>query len=343
MISFDLDGAGPRLRSGAIALSTAGIAVGLATRRAHARRVARRRNGSPPAVRTDDGVRLHVEVADDVAAPTVVLVHGIGVSGAMYEPQWTALRRRARVVRYDQRGHGSSGWAGGRGATVAELGHDLGQVVDQLGGDGPVVVAGHSMGGMAVLALAAERPELFGTRITGVALLSTRAAPLDGAERASTPVTARARTGLSTAGAWLLWSAAPLVGSLRPVRTRLGQRVLRWQLFAGDPPEWAVRASSEMWQETPVGVVSAYVRSLASYDQRPAIGVLRSVPVLVLAGREDRTIPTHSAPRMAEQIGEQARLVLVDGAGHMVNTTHADEVNAALGELLDRVERNSPG
>ncbi|OMQ14878.1 hypothetical protein A7K94_0213445 [Modestobacter sp. VKM Ac-2676] len=92
------------------------------------------------------------------------------------------------------------------------------------------------------------------------------------------------------------------------------------------------------WAETPVGVLSAYLRSLATYDQRPATAVLCAVPVLVLAGAEDRTIPAHSAPRMAARIGGQAQLVLVDGAGHMVNTTHPDPVNAALGALLDRVQ-----
>ncbi|WP_442929286.1 alpha/beta fold hydrolase [Modestobacter sp. VKM Ac-2978] len=62
------------------------------------------------------------------------------------------------------------------------------------------------------------------------------------------------------------------------------------------------------------------------------------MPVLVLAGTSDRTIPTRSAPRMAAQIGEGAELVLVEDAGHLVNDTHRDIVNAALGALLDRVQ-----
>ncbi|GAA4732118.1 alpha/beta hydrolase [Modestobacter marinus] len=325
-------------RAAPAALATAALVAGALARRADARRLARRTTGTSPSLRTDDGVRLHVEVADEVGAPTVVLVHGIGASAEMYDPQWTALRRRARLVRYDQRGHGSSGWAGGRGATVEQLGRDLGQVVDELGGDGPVVVVGHSMGGMAVLALAAGRPELFGSRIAGAALMSTRAAPLTGAERASTPVTARARTRLSTGGAWAVWLMAPLMGALHPFRSRPGQRLLRRQLFAGDPPVGAVQAMSRMWADTPAGVLAAYLRSLTTYDQRPAIAALRAVPVLVLAGTADRTIPPRSAPRMAAQIGERAELVLVPGAGHLVNVSHPDTVDAALGALLDRVQ-----
>ncbi|MCZ2837645.1 alpha/beta fold hydrolase [Modestobacter sp. VKM Ac-2985] len=67
------------------------------------------------------------------------------------------------------------------------------------------------------------------------------------------------------------------------------------------------------------------------------------MPVLVLAGTHDRTIPAHSARRMSAQIGEQAELVMVDGAGHMVNTTHPDAVDAALDDLLDRSQAATGG
>ncbi|OMQ14777.1 hypothetical protein A7K94_0214180, partial [Modestobacter sp. VKM Ac-2676] len=104
--------AGPHPMRAGVVLTTAAIAAAWLARRQRARRLARRTEGSPPAVRTDDGIRLHVEVTGAASAPTVVLVHGIGADLSMFDPQWTALRSRARVVRYDQRGHGSSGWGG---------------------------------------------------------------------------------------------------------------------------------------------------------------------------------------------------------------------------------------
>ncbi len=324
------------------AAAVAGIALvaGMAVRRAWARTLADRMAGSPPAARTDDGVHLHVETGGTPDAPvTVVLSHGFGARAAMFGPQWSALGRCARLIRYDQRGHGSSGWTGPRSATVDRLGRDLGQLIDELAGDGPVVVAGHSMGGMAVLALAGQRPELFGTRIAGVALLSTRAAPLP--QVGSSAGAPRARMAMSTAGAWLIWLAAPLIGLLGPLRVAWTKRVVSRRLFAGNPPRPAVRAMVRMLAGIPAGVLSAYLAGLARYDQRPAVGVLRAVPVLVLAGTEDATIPARSAERLAEQIGDLATLVLVNGAGHMVNLTHPDTVNSALEQLLARVRADS--
>ncbi|MDT0275895.1 alpha/beta fold hydrolase [Blastococcus goldschmidtiae] len=319
----------------AAAVGTA-LVAGAVARRVRARGLASRMSGSGPAVHTDDGVRLHVEVHGPADAPvTVLFSHGFATRSAVYDQQWTALRGRARLVRYDQRGHGASGWAGVRSAGVDRLGRDLEQVVDELAGDTPVVVVGHSMGGMAVLALAGRRPELFGTRITGVALLSTRAAPLPGTGSSSGGQD-RVRAGLAAAGAWLLWLVAPAIGAVQPFRSRPGRRLLRRQLFTEAASEDDVRTMSRWWTETPTGVLTAYLTSLVTYDQRPAIDALRAVPVLVLAGTADRTIPPDSAPRLARQLGERARLVLVDGAGHMVNVTHAATVDAALDDLLSR-------
>ena len=322
----------------AATVTAAALLAGTAARRVQARRLARRTFGALPAVRVDDGVRLHVAVDGLPDAPvTVVLAHGFAARAAMFDPQWAALRGRARLIRYDQRGHGDSGWAGVRSGTVHRLGRDLGEVVDQLAGDGPVVVVGHSMGGMAVLARAGRRPELFGTRIAGVALLSTRAAPLPGTGSRSGPF-GPVTPVLSAAGAWLLWVAAPVVEAIGPFRSWAGRRVLRRQLFAGDPPGRAVRAVSRTWAETPAGVLAAYLISLATYDRRRAVDALRAVPVLVLAGTEDATIPPDSARRLADEIGEHARLVLVSGAGHLVNVSHPDAVNAALEQLLTRIQ-----
>ena len=313
------------------------LVAGMALRHARARRLADRTGGSAPSVRTDDGVHLHVEVGGLPDAPvTVLLAHGFAARAATFDPQWAALGECARLIRYDQRGHGASGWAGVRSATVDRLGHDLGQLVDELAGDSPVVVVGHSMGGMAVLALAGQRPELFGPRIVGVALLSTRAAPFPRLASA-TGAPSRLRMALSSAGVRLVWLAAPLIGALRPLRFTWVRRLVRRRLFAENPPRPAVRAAWRMGSDTPIGVLSAYLISLVNYDQRHGVDALRVVPVLLLAGTADATIPARSAQRLAAEIGERARLVLVDGAGHMVNLTHPTAVNSALKELLARV------
>lgn len=321
----------------------AALSAGVALRLVRARRLSEGTTAAAPAVRTDDGVRLHVETDGPADAPlTVVLSHGFAARAAMFDPQWAALRGEARLVRYDQRGHGASGWSGFRSATIDRLGRDLGQVIDAQGGPGRVVVVGHSMGGMAVLALARLRPELFGDRIAGVALLSTRAAPLI-AGRRSAGVTLRVRTALSAAAAWLVWLAAPLVQAAHPFRQGTGRRLLRRRLFAGDPPDQVLDAAQDMWVRTPAGVMSAYLRSLAGYDTRAALDPLRTVPVLVLAGSDDSTIPPRSADWLTDRIDGPVRQVLVPGAGHMVNLTHSAAVDAALRDLLAEVRARTDG
>src|SRR3954454_324858 len=139
--------------------------------------------GPPPpgsrTVRTDDGIDLHVEVDGDEDAPlTVVLSHGFTARLAEWEIQRAVLRRRGRLVLWDQRGHGRSSWTRLTAATIDRTGRDLGEVLDATTPTGPVVLAGHSMGGMSIKALARQRPELFGSRVVGVFLLATSAGGL---------------------------------------------------------------------------------------------------------------------------------------------------------------------
>jgi pimeloyl-ACP methyl ester carboxylesterase len=135
---------------------------------------------------SDDGVTLHVEV-DEPAEPTreatslltVVLVHGYALSLDCWHFQRLALRRTHRLVSYDQRSHGRSGRSSSEHCTIEQLGRDLAAVLDEVTGPGPVAVVGHSMGAMAIMALAEHRPEEFGTRVRAVAMISTTAGGLD--------------------------------------------------------------------------------------------------------------------------------------------------------------------
>src|SRR3954447_22202413 len=130
-------------------------------------------------VRTDDGVDLHVEVDGTCNAPlTVLLTHGFTARLGEWDGQRAALRGRARLVLWDHRGHGRSAWGDRRTATIDRTARDLAEVLDATTPSGPVVLAGHSLGGMTVLALARQRPELFGPRVVGVFLLATSAGGL---------------------------------------------------------------------------------------------------------------------------------------------------------------------
>ncbi|NEK59357.1 alpha/beta hydrolase [Geodermatophilus sabuli] len=289
-------------------------------------------------VRTDDGVDLHVET-DGSGPLTVVLSHGFTARLGEWDLQREVLRHRARLVLWDQRGHGRSGWTPLTAATIDRTGRDLGQVLDAVVPEGPLVLAGHSMGGMSVMALARQRPELFGTRVVGVFLLATSAGGL-------------VRNGLL--GLWLrmvrwlgllpLWLGllqllAPLLERYRRRGTAPGRWFTRRYLFGRDDADPAtVRQVQDLLEETPYTVTAAFYSTFLDHDESAALPVLGRVPVTVVAASHDRLTPAGHGRALAAGIGDAAELVVVEGAGHSVNLTRTGVVDAAFLALLDRVE-----
>lgn len=329
-----------------------------------ARRTRRRWTGAGPAVTATDGVRLHTRLAGphdaapvgvttdagsregpvnqggsaptDAPTPTVVLVHGFASGMQEWDRQLGALVSRARVVTYDQRGHGLSGWAGRPAATIDQLGRDLGAVVDACATSGPVVVVGHSMGGMAVLSLARQRPDLIGPTIVGAGLVSTAAAALDRDILSGVVGGALRRSGVADRVLDLVWTLGPLLDRLTPFGTPAGRRLLRRWLFRGPVPDAAVTRMQDLVAGTSDTAAAAFLPSVLRHDERAALPVLRDIPTLVVAGAEDATIPACHARALAGALGPRSRLVVVPGAGHMVNLTRPEPVNRALRELLAR-------
>ncbi|MFC5749103.1 alpha/beta hydrolase [Actinomadura rugatobispora] len=129
-------------------------------------------------VHADDGVPLHVEVDGPDDAPlTIVFSHGYTLNQDAWHFQRRDLPRlrpgdaRPRLVFWDQRSHGRSGRGKPTDATIDQTGQDLYAVLQATVQPGaPVVLVGHSMGGMSVMALADRHPELFDGGAAGAAV-----------------------------------------------------------------------------------------------------------------------------------------------------------------------------
>jgi pimeloyl-ACP methyl ester carboxylesterase len=300
--------------------------------------------GPPPpgsrVVRTDDGVRLHVEFDGVPDAPlTVVFSHGFTARLAEWDLQRTALRGRARLVFWDQRGHGRSAITALPHATIDRTGRDLGQVLDAVAPTGPVVLAGHSMGGMSIMALARQRPELFGSRVVGVFLLATSAGGLVESGPLGWLIKVIRRLRLLPLYLWLLQLVAPLLERFRWRGSAFGRWFTRRLLFGRDDADPAsVRQVQQLLEETPYPVVMAFYATFLEHDETASLEVLRRVPVTVVAATHDRLTPVDHGKRMAAALGDGADLVVVPGAGHSVNFTRSQVVDDALHDLLDRVE-----
>jgi pimeloyl-ACP methyl ester carboxylesterase len=303
--------------------------------------------GAPPpgstSVVTADGVRLHVEVDDADSDLTVVFVHGFTARLGEFDLQRDLLRRTGvRSVLYDQRGHGRSAWGPARAATIEQLARDLAVVLEESVPAGPVVLLGHSMGGMTVMALAGQRPELFGDRVVGAFLLATSAGQVVEVGLAGRAVRVLTRLGLLGVYLRLLRLWAPVLERFRRRGTAAGRVLTRRYLFGKDDADdpAVVREVQNMLEETPLTVTAAFYATFLAHDELASLEALRGVPTTVLCGTHDRLTPLAHSRRIAAALPD-AELVVVPGAGHSVNVSRPQVVDAALLCLLDRVRERS--
>jgi pimeloyl-ACP methyl ester carboxylesterase len=353
-----------------LGLAAAGTAVGVAV----ARVAARRRLGPPPpdvdesraelreddplgpaarrADRTalvvaDDGVLLSVEEVGPTDAPlTVVFVHGYALSMASWTFQRNALgaelatgngsRPTARLLFYDQRGHGSSARGPAEHSTIEQLAKDLATVLAQRAPSGPVVLVGHSMGGMTIMGLAALHPELFGERVVAAALLSTSSGNLADLSFGLPELLTRVRAAVFPVAAWTMRRRPAFAENTRRWAADLVSAIT-WRLsFAStDVDPRLGRYVDSMIAGTPVEVIAEFYPALAGLDETGSLEPLRRIPVLVLTGEEDRMIPKEHSELIVERLADP-EFVVVPEAGHMVLLEKPDEVTAALSRLLRR-------
>jgi pimeloyl-ACP methyl ester carboxylesterase len=298
-------------------------------------------------VMTEDGVALHVEeVGPEQAEPTVVLVHGYVNEMAVwhYQRQALAAEGRYRVVLYDQRSHGRSTRGPASNATIDQLGRDLSTVLDTVAPSGDVVLVGHSMGGMTVMALADARPDLFGDRIVGVGLLGTSAGKLAsvtfGLPTATLPVSRRVLPVLTRG---MAWAPRPFERGRRAGSDLAFLLTRRGSFGSGDVSPAVVEFVTAMVARTPVDVIAEFYETFMSHDKLAALDVLRDLEVLVLVGEKDLTTPADHSRAIADAL-PNGRLVVVEGAGHMVALEQPERVTEELRALLRRVaDRRRPG
>ena len=254
--------------------------------------------------------------------PLVLLLHGVGGGRQAWDDACMGAGQGSgaalaaagfSAVAVDFPGYGRSATVqpyalGGMAAAVLALIRHL--------GSGSAIVVGHSMGGMVAQELVASAPQAVAALVlagTSPAFgkpggdwqrdfLASRFAPLD--------------AGLGMAGL-----AAPLVAGMVAPRTAPAAQAAAQALMAS-VPEATYRAA---------------VSALVAFDRRaglPAIGV----PTLVITGEHDSSAPPDVARKLAERI-PGARLVILAGAGHLLNIEQPQAFNAALLAFLGGLPR----
>jgi pimeloyl-ACP methyl ester carboxylesterase len=292
-----------------------------------------------PLITTPDGVVLHTEVDEPEPAagagdPTLVFVHGYALNLDCWHFQRKHFRGRLRQVFYDQRSHGRSGRSAPELCRIPQLAEDLAQILDEVAGPGPIVLVGHSMGGMAIMRLAQSQPQRFGSQIRGVAFFMTAAgdmadySPIRGLpgrvfNRVAEPLMAT------------LNRVPELVAEGRRAGSDLGYVVTKRMSFGSDVPASYVEFVTEMIAQMPLEVVADYYPAFADLNEYEALTALSKLPVAVVGGTEDMVTSIEHTERMVELLPD-AEATLLRACGHLGMIEHHEACNAIIDQLIDR-------
>jgi pimeloyl-ACP methyl ester carboxylesterase len=313
-------------------------------------------HSAPIRVEADDGTLLHVEI-DEVEPPqpggrrpspgsrprrepllTVVFRHGYALSLDSWHYQRKALRGRYRTVFWDQRGHGRSGTGPDGSATIDQIGKDLHRVLAAVAAEGPLVLVGHSMGGMTVMSLAHQDPGFFDERVLGVALVSTSAGGL-GQVDFGLPRLAPIFHRLAPTAVKALTLTPTLVERGRRIGSDLEALLVRRYAYASPVPAALVRFTADMIASTRLEVISDFLPTFSTHDKREALATLHDHEVLVLVGDGDLLTPVEHSEDIVRRI-PGAEHVVVRDSGHLIMLEHPELVTMHLIDLVERSLRH---
>ncbi|MEU5808012.1 alpha/beta hydrolase [Streptomyces sp. NPDC047718] len=354
-----------------IGVIAAGAAAGVAVERITVGRSVRRKarlaldaagdygslRGTPGAAYAEDGTELHYEVDEpdgDAAersrsrlrrkaapVPTVVFCHGYCLGQDSWHFQRAALRGLIRAVYWDQRSHGRSArgfaQADGDPVSIDQLGRDLKTVIDAAAPEGPLVLVGHSMGGMTIMAFAEQYPELVRDRVLGVALVGTSSGRLGEVTYGLPAVGMGAVRRILPPVLKVLGSQVELVERGRRATADLFAGMIKLYSF-GAPREvdpGVARFAERLIEATPIDVVAEFYPAFQAHDKTAALQRFADIPVTVVAGDRDMITPAAHSQAIKDAL-PAAELVVLERAGHLMMLEYPQTVTGLLAELLVR-------
>ena len=285
--------------------------------------------GAPPEdlgpLEAFDGTKLAVRAAGPPDGPLLLFSHGFSLDMTTWREQWSDLGDEFRCVALDHRAHGQSEIPATGDVSLRSMGRDLATVLDALAPDRQAVVIGHSMGAIAILALAEQRPDLFGPRVAGVVLLGASAANLLRGAMGNVTELLRPRLGSFA-------TAARRVDRLRRAilagPTEVPAIVARVTQFAPEAPDDVVDHVLHLAERTSSLVWTDGLSELMRMDFREALSRI-TVPALVAVGDQDRVTPPAVAVELAAAL-PKGKLFLVEGAGHIAMLERPERLNPEL-------------
>ncbi|MBN8926610.1 MAG: pyrimidine utilization protein D [Rhodospirillales bacterium] len=255
---------------------------------------------------------LHYDLLEGPApdAPFVVLSAGLGGLAGYWAPQMTALRRRYRVLAYDQRGTGRNRQDLPDGYAIADMAAEVAAMLDAARIERCHFV-GHALGGLVGLALAQAAPE----RLRALVVVNGWAA-----------ADAHTRRCFETRLA--------LLGGSGPAAYVRAQPLFLY------PAAWMAGNAARLEAEDANGLahfqgeatLRRRIDALLRFDARPLLPEIRT-PTLLVASQDDMLVAPQQSDALAAGL-PNATLHTLPWGGHAVNVTAPDAFESVMMPFL---------
>lgn len=268
-----------------------------------------------------DGTRLAISTWGPEDGPTVVLVHGLGLSTASWGRVPDLLSAEHRVVAYDLRGHAQSGDAKSGDYSMTAHVRDLEAVLASvLDGDERAVVVGNSLGGGIIVAHA----HAVGVgRLAGVVFAGSGGSGVTFWGFPARHLPDRAQAALRSG-----WMSALRCTALVARRVKrvdgLADALVRRSAFTDDAPQEAVRHVRDSFLSSRPRALAGTTLASVSHDGT-ALAPALSVPTLVVHGSQDPEVPGQEVRQLLDALPD-GELVDLPGKGHLLPLTDPDVV-----------------
>jgi pimeloyl-ACP methyl ester carboxylesterase len=288
--------------------------------------------GKTMIVHSADGTRLHTEVFGPADGYPVVLAHGITCSLQVWHEQINDLARDHRVIAYDHRGHGRSAVPAPSAFSLDHLAADLDAVLAAALRPGErAVIAGHSMGGIAISSWSDRYRDRVAERADAVALINTTTGELlEKIKLLRVPNALAAGRIMAARNMIRAIGGAPLVRGTQPG----SRRFLQMMAVGADADPALSHFLHDLFAATPAAGRGAWARVLVEELGPEHIDLTGlTVPTLVIGSTKDRLLPMSQARKIAAAAPNLTELVEIPG-GHCAILEHPAEVNLQLRDLI---------
>jgi len=272
-----------------------------------------------------NGLKLHYQEWGSPAAPPIIMLHGFGVSGHMFDEFAERMQDRYHLIALDQRGHGDSEWASDGDYSRSAFIADLEAFRDALGIE-RFVLMGHSMGGLNAVSYAVSHPG----RVRALILVDV------GPESAKDGVDNIVRF---TRGPDELEFEEFVEMAHRFNQRRTLENIrerMRHRLKPIENGKYTWKFDRRFRQQESGLRIGSELTNDEMWNLFRNVGV----PTLLVRGAESDVLSQDVAVRAAREM-QRTRLEVVPGAGHSVPGDNPEDFTAAVRQFLGDLDRGA--